>query len=66
MFMVCFFGFFSAACECLLLDCDRRVCLAVRRPSVRSLQSEYSGKVGVTLLGVNFMVVCYHQRTAVY
>jgi hypothetical protein len=39
-----------------------RVSLAVRRPSVRSSQSEYSGKVGVIFLRVNFMVACCHNR----
>ena len=66
MFMVCFFSFFSEAFECLLPGRELRVYLAVRRPSVRSLQSEYSGNVDVTLLRVNFMLVCYHQSTTVY
>jgi hypothetical protein len=64
--MVCFFSFFGEVFECLLPGSERRVYIAVRRPSVRSSQSEYSGKVGVTLLGVNLMVVCYYQHTTVY
>ena len=55
--MICFF---SKLFRYLRIGCEYRVRLAVRRP-VRSSQSEYSGKVGVTLLTVNFIVTCYHN-----
>jgi len=60
--MICFF---SKLFGYLRIGCEYRVCLAVRRPSVRSSQSEYSGKVGVTLLTVNVIVTCYHNRIRV-
>ena len=56
-----FSAFLWEVFENLLPGRELRVYLAARRPSVRSPQSEYSGKVGVTLLTVNFMVACYHH-----
>jgi len=56
--MVCFSAFFGKTFEFLLPSCEQHVCVGVRHPSVRSSESEYSGKVGVTLLRVNFMVLC--------
>ena len=60
--MICFF---SKLFGYLRIGCEYRVRLVVRRPSVRSSQSEYNGKVGVTLLRVDFIVTCYRNRIRV-